>query len=165
MIENFAPNLIRLRKQKGLSQKELAQELGISSQTISNIENKSAYPTFTNLEKIALFFNATPTQLFGTSSEIEFENTILRSEDYSEKMSEIMKSVNQIENFLDKYDTKIDDLLYLTRGEVIYDIHGEECYYDPKFPNASLTTSYEPGLKVARSKSPLDLLIENSDLL
>ncbi|HHJ9214829.1 TPA: helix-turn-helix domain-containing protein, partial [Streptococcus pyogenes] len=143
----------------------LADELGLNKQSISEIENGRRFPTFTNLEKIAKFFNATPTQLFGSPSEIEFENTILRSEDYTEKMTELIQSVNQIENFLDKYDAKIDDLLYLTRGEIIYDIHGDEYYYDPKFPNASLTTTYEPGLKVARGKSPLDLLIENSDLL
>lgn len=70
MIENFSINLASLRKQKGLSQKELAQELGISSQTISNIENKSAYPTFTNLEKIAKFFNASPIELIGSQKEI-----------------------------------------------------------------------------------------------
>ncbi|HHJ9199198.1 TPA: helix-turn-helix domain-containing protein, partial [Streptococcus pyogenes] len=154
-----------LRKKNRLSQKELADELGLNKQSISEIENGRRFPTFTNLEKIAKFFNATPTQLFGSPSEIEFENTILRSEDYTEKMTELIQSVNQIENFLDKYDAKIDDLLYLTRGEIIYDIHGDEYYYDPKFPNASLTTTYEPGLKVARGKSPLDLLIENSDLL
>ncbi|MGT2714837.1 helix-turn-helix domain-containing protein, partial [Streptococcus pluranimalium] len=55
MIENFAPNLIRLRKEKKLSQKELAQELGISAQTISNIENQTAYPTFANFDKMAKF--------------------------------------------------------------------------------------------------------------
>ncbi|HHJ9524814.1 TPA: helix-turn-helix domain-containing protein [Streptococcus pyogenes] len=164
-MEYFGTNLSNLRKKNRLSQKELADELGLNKQSISEIENGRRFPTFTNLEKIAKFFNATPTQLFGSPSEIEFENTILRSEDYTEKMTELIQSVNQIENFLDKYDAKIDDLLYLTRGEIIYDIHGDEYYYDPKFPNASLTTTYEPGLKVARGKSPLDLLIENSDLL
>ncbi|MCC9694581.1 XRE family transcriptional regulator, partial [Streptococcus agalactiae] len=65
----------------------------------------------------------------------------------------------------DKYDAKIDDLLYLTKGDVIYDVNGDECYFDPRFPNAGLTTSFEPGLELARSKSPLDMLIENADLL
>ncbi len=53
MIENFALNLIRLRKQKGLSQKELAKKIGMLPQTISNIENQKGYPTFSNLDKIA----------------------------------------------------------------------------------------------------------------
>ncbi|MTB62534.1 helix-turn-helix domain-containing protein [Streptococcus uberis] len=165
MIEYFGTNLSNLRKKNRLSQKELADELGLNKQSISEIENGRRFPTFTNLEKIAKFFNATPTQLFGSPSEIEFENTILRSEDYTEKMTELIRSVNQIENFLDKYDAKIDDLLYLTKGDVIYDVNGDECYFDPRFPNAGLTTSFEPGLELARSKSPLDMLIENADLL
>ncbi|WP_341532889.1 helix-turn-helix domain-containing protein, partial [Streptococcus agalactiae] len=49
-------NLIRLRKQKGLSQKELAKKIGMLPQTISNIENQKGYPTFSNLDKIARYF-------------------------------------------------------------------------------------------------------------
>ncbi len=30
------------------------------------LKNKKRYPTFANLDKIAEYFNATPTQLFGT---------------------------------------------------------------------------------------------------
>ena len=36
-----------------------------------------SYPTFANLDKIAEYFNATPTQLFGTSKEIELERVFL----------------------------------------------------------------------------------------
>ncbi|HGK8277081.1 TPA: helix-turn-helix domain-containing protein, partial [Streptococcus pyogenes] len=73
MIEYFGTNLSNLRKKNRLSQKELADELGLNKQSISEIENGRRFPTFTNLEKIAKFFNATPTQLFGSPSEIEFE--------------------------------------------------------------------------------------------
>lgn len=31
MIENFSQNLVRLRINKGISQKELAKEIGVSS--------------------------------------------------------------------------------------------------------------------------------------
>jgi transcriptional regulator, xre family len=164
MIENFAPNLIRLRKEKKLSQKELAQELGISAQTISNIENQTAYPTFTNLEKIAVFFAATPTQLFGSPSEIEFEKTILKSNEYDEKITRLIQSIHQIENFLSENEDSLNDLLYLTRGKVLYDSNGDELYVDPRFPNSGLSNSYEPGYEVARDKSPLELLLESKDI-
>ena len=36
-----------------------------------------SYPTFANLDKIAEYFDATPTQLFGTSKEIELEKSVL----------------------------------------------------------------------------------------
>lgn len=139
MIENFAPNLIRLRKQKELSQKELAKELGISSQTISNIENQTAYPTFANLEKIAKFFKATPNQLFGTSSQIELENSVFETDDYVDKANLLLKAVNTFHNFsLDLEDnstpeayaletiTKLDNLL---KREPILDPETDEHLY------------------------------------
>ncbi|MFU2206098.1 helix-turn-helix domain-containing protein [Streptococcus pluranimalium] len=99
MIENFAPNLIRLRKEKKLSQKELAQELGISAQTISNIENQTAYPTFANFEKIAIFFNATPNELLGSSRDIEVEKSIYETDEYVEKANDILNSVRTFRTF------------------------------------------------------------------
>lgn len=139
MIENFAPNLIRLRKQKELSQKELAKKLGISPQTISNIENQTAYPTFANLEKIAKFFKATPNQLFGTSSQIELENSVFETDDYVDKANLLLKAVNTFHNFsldLEDYSTpeayaletitKLDNLL---KREPILDPETDEHLY------------------------------------
>lgn len=155
MIENFAANLINLRKKAGLSQKELAKKLEISSQTLSNIENQTSYPTFTNLEKIAEFFNATPNQLFGTPTQIELENSVYKTDEYVEKAQDILaagKLIYEIENYeesasifnslliiantnmvklLDdiEYDSQlsaiIDDLIFLARGEMITNEAGE----------------------------------------
>ena len=52
------------------------------------------------MDKIAEYFNATPTQLFGTSKEIELEKSVLESNEYSDKVSEILKAVKYIEHFL-----------------------------------------------------------------
>lgn len=98
MIENFAPNLIRLRTEKEISQKELAKELGISSQTISNIENQIAYPTFTNLEKIANFFKASPTELFGTTEDIALEKNVFKTDEYTQKANHILQAVKSFED-------------------------------------------------------------------
>ncbi|HHJ8363784.1 TPA: helix-turn-helix transcriptional regulator, partial [Streptococcus pyogenes] len=49
MIEYFGTNLSNLRKKNRLSQKELADELGLNKQSISEIENGRRFPTFTNL--------------------------------------------------------------------------------------------------------------------
>lgn len=95
MIENFAPNLIRLRKEKKLSQKELAQELGISAQTISNIENQTAYPTFANFDKMAKFFNATPNELLGSSRDIEVERSIYETDEYLDKAHYLLTTVRE----------------------------------------------------------------------
>ena len=68
-------------------------------------EKQKSYPTFANLDKIAEYFNATPTQLFGTSKEIELEKSVLESNEYSDKVSEILKAVKYIEDFLELMDS------------------------------------------------------------
>ncbi|MBQ9484275.1 MAG: helix-turn-helix transcriptional regulator [Ruminiclostridium sp.] len=53
---DFGSELQRLRKQKGLSQEELGEKLGVSRQTISKWENGAAYPDMLNLISIKDFF-------------------------------------------------------------------------------------------------------------
>ncbi len=53
-----------IRKNKGLTQDELAEKIGIESTSISNIENGKYYPTADNLEKIMNALNITPQNLF-----------------------------------------------------------------------------------------------------
>ena len=109
-------------------------------------------------------FNATPTQLFGTSKEIELEKSVLESNEYSDKVSEILKAVKYIENFLETDGQYLEDLLYLTRGKQLYTEDGDELYTDPTSQKRTFHNQYEPGFIVARDKSPLELLIENKEL-
>ena len=132
---------------------------------ISDYEKQKSYPTFANLDKIAEYFNATPTQLFGTSKEIELEKSVLESNEYSDKVSEILKAVKYIEHFLQTDGQYLEDLLYLTRGNQLYTEDGDELYIDPTSQKRTLHNQYEPGFIVARDRSPLELLIENKDLL
>ena len=127
-------------------------------------EKQKSYPTFANLDKIAEYFNATPTQLFGTSKEIELEKSVLESNEYSDKVSEILKAVKYIEHFLHTYGQHLEDLLYLTKGNQLYTEDGDELYIDPTSQKRTFHTQYEPGFIVAREKSPLELLIENKEL-
>ena len=132
---------------------------------ISDYEKQKSYPTFANLDKIAEYFNATPTQLFGTSKEIELEKSVLESNEYSDKVSEILKAVKYIEHFLHTDGQYLEDLLYLTRGNQLYTEDGDELYIDPTSQKRTLHNQYEPGFIEARDKSPLELLIENKELL
>lgn len=165
IIQNFGPNLARLRIEKGVSQTQLAEDLGIGKQSVSDYEKQKSYPTFANLDKIAEYFNATPTQLFGTSKEIELEKSVLESNEYSDKVSEILKAVKYIEHFLHTDGQQLEEILYLTKGKQLYTDDGEALYIDPTSNSQTLYTQYEPGLVVARDRSPLELLIENKDLL
>ena len=55
-MKNFSKKLIELRKQKGLSQDELATDLNISQSSISNYESGYTTPDMLNLQKIADYF-------------------------------------------------------------------------------------------------------------
>lgn len=120
MIENFATNLTKLRLNANLSQKDLATQLGVSTQTISNIEKGKAYPTFTNLEKIANYFEATPTQLFGTSKEIELEHAVLKSDEYSKTLKDILQKTDELNNVIESYFYKPAKFTYDPQYGEIY---------------------------------------------
>ena len=62
---NIAGNLKRLRKEKDLTQDELAGFLGISFQAISKWERGDGYPDITFLPVLANFFNVTIDELVG----------------------------------------------------------------------------------------------------
>lgn len=49
--KQFIDNLVKIRKAKGLSQRELASITGLTQQSISSIERKDRVPTLTNLIK------------------------------------------------------------------------------------------------------------------
>ena len=97
MIHNFAFNLSRLRKEKGISQTELAEKLNIGKQSISDYEKSKSYPTF-----------ATPVQLFGTSQDIELEKAVLKTDEYTEKANNIIqavKSFDELAHQIEKYNS------------------------------------------------------------
>ena len=56
---SFGENLINLRKQKGWSQDDLADNLNLSRQAISKWENETSKPDIDNIEKISKLFSVT----------------------------------------------------------------------------------------------------------
>lgn len=56
-----------LRKANRMSQKELADEVGVSVQTVSKWENNVCMPDITMLQDIAKFFRVTVDELLGLS--------------------------------------------------------------------------------------------------
>lgn len=64
---NFHKELQRLRKEKGMSQEELGEKLGVSRQTISKWEGAAAYPDMLNLIAICRFFGVTADEMISGS--------------------------------------------------------------------------------------------------
>lgn len=65
----FAQNLIRIRKQQGLSQYDIAELTGLSRRTISNYEITGILPPIEKLELIAKALGIKPSQLLESPAE------------------------------------------------------------------------------------------------
>ncbi|MDF7817399.1 helix-turn-helix transcriptional regulator [Runella sp. MFBS21] len=59
----FSKNLIKFRNEKGLTQKELAEKLGIKNQSVSKWEKGEALPKGERLMKLCEILGVTPNQL------------------------------------------------------------------------------------------------------
>ena len=59
----FNEKILKLRKEKGLSQEELGMEMQVSRQTVSKWEAGQSYPDFTRLVMLSDFFNMTLDEL------------------------------------------------------------------------------------------------------
>ncbi|WP_029228402.1 helix-turn-helix domain-containing protein [Caldicellulosiruptor acetigenus] len=91
----FRFRLKELREEKNISRSDLAEILGVSTQTIANYENGHREPNFDTLLKIAEYFDVTVDYLIGNS---DFRT---REEEFKGR------------NFYEKYklDEVIDDLM------------------------------------------------------
>ena len=58
-------NIARLRKEKGMTQEDLARELNISYQAVSKWENGISSPDISNIKLLAQFFGVSIDMLFG----------------------------------------------------------------------------------------------------
>ena len=64
-MEKFHEKLKMLRKKKGLTQQEIADEIGINRGSYSNWEKGKREPSFENLVKLADLFDVSLDWLFG----------------------------------------------------------------------------------------------------
>jgi transcriptional regulator with XRE-family HTH domain len=62
---NFSDNLTRIRKGKGISQKDLAANSGISARMIAHYEKHVSHPSLEKIEKIAESLNVSIAELLG----------------------------------------------------------------------------------------------------
>ncbi len=67
---SFAENLIKLRKEKGMTQEELAFEVGVSRQSVSKWETGEAEPNVSTLKSLANIFDVSLDSLLGDTVEV-----------------------------------------------------------------------------------------------
>lgn len=59
-VKQFSERLILLRKQYGLTQKQLAEKLGITERTYQRLESGTSLPSYKTINSIIAFFGQGP---------------------------------------------------------------------------------------------------------
>lgn len=127
--------LRRLRREKGISMKELGQKMGVAESTISQYETGKREPDFETLLKLGEFFNVSVDYL-------------LRGEQYNEKMPVLTAKderdiSKKLEEALSQLESSQDGLMF--QGEPLDDATKE-------LIAISLRNSLEMGKKLAKQK-------------
>lgn len=84
---NLGNNILKLRKEKHLSQEQLAEKINVTRQTISNWENGKFYPDIDSLVNLSKFFNVSLDVL------LSYDDKVL---DYLKDSTDIVKSNKNI---------------------------------------------------------------------
>lgn len=127
--------LRRLRREKGISMKELGQKMGVAESTISQYETGKREPDFETLLKLGEFFNVSVDYL-------------LRGEQYNEKTPALTAKderdiSKKLEEALSQLESSQEGLMF--QGEPLDDATKE-------LIAISLRNSLEMGKKLAKQK-------------
>ena len=114
---NIGKKIKELRKQRGITQEQLAESMGVSFQAVSKWENNIALPDITLAPILANYFGVSMDELFDFSlnkTEIEVESIAERARNYIESDPDQGRKI--IEIGLKKYpenDVLLSSLLYV----------------------------------------------------
>ncbi len=114
---NIGNKIKSLRKQRGMTQEQLASSIGISFQAVSKWENNIALPDITLAPVLASFFGVSMDELFDFSlKEMELDVERICAHAYEFRESDPQKSREILEEGLKKYpenDILLNNLLYV----------------------------------------------------
>ncbi|MBU9727627.1 helix-turn-helix domain-containing protein [Diplocloster modestus] len=84
-------NIQKLRKEMGMSQEQMAEQLGVSRQTISKWESGTVCPTLDRLQEMSRLFGIPLSQLLGESANQTEQDRILEYEEQIRRLKEQKK--------------------------------------------------------------------------
>lgn len=125
----FNEKLLKLRKEKGLSQEELGMEMQVSRQTISKWEAGQSYPDFTRLVMLSDFFDMTLDELVKDIDVQEVRENSLTNE----KTNSIYRVSQDVDAILQNNAQRYDK-----RGKMVFQyilaylLIVSELFYNPK---------------------------------
>ncbi len=119
----FGENLKRLRKEKELTQENLAEFLGVSFQTISKWERGETYPDITTIPIISRFFDVSIDDLLGVNKTREEEkiNDYLKLYDEM-KLKDLTLTYNKFQKAVKEFPN--DFRILIRYMELLYDVKG-----------------------------------------
>ena len=89
----FGKKLVKMRKEKGMSQSELAEELGVSRQVVSRWEGGTSFPSTENLKCISALYGVSLDDLLCEEQDIVPERQ--RTEESLEQARRTKRKVTQ----------------------------------------------------------------------
>ena len=90
----FSEKLLKLRKEKGLTQEELAHALYVSRTAISKWESGRGYPSIASLQEIAKYFSITVDELINPEEIIEVAK--YEKKQYVDKYASLFASISDL---------------------------------------------------------------------
>lgn len=105
---NIGKKIKKLRRQRGVTQQQLANSIGISFQAVSKWENNIALPDITLAPVLASYFGVTMDELFENNlKEIEDDVEHIVNEAYESRESDSAKSRQILAEGLQKYPQNV----------------------------------------------------------
>lgn len=98
----FGTKLQKLREEKNISQKEIADILDISQTTYSKWESDIFYPTYKNLQKLASFYMIDVESLTKNESEINIVNSSNFISNSPNSKLNSLKAINKLSKNIEK---------------------------------------------------------------
>lgn len=160
-------NIHRLRKERGMTQEELAKLVGVSKSTISNYENDMTRPACSKLSKIADALGVTVPELFeGISRNYGFDET----PQYTKMLNEIEKNDGKVKSprtelvisgipYVYLYEDENGDTVIVTASDGSHMIFGE-------YSGEKIITEYDDTVYVVdtRSKDREQLIVGSAKI-
>ncbi len=104
-------NLRKLREDKGISQQKLADELGLSQQSINKYENHSIEPEIETMKELAVYFETSIDYLVG-HTDIRHKIEPVERFDLNEEEANLIEKYRQLSvKFRASIVSLMDDLL------------------------------------------------------
>ncbi len=103
-IYDFGMIVRMLRENKGWSQQQLAEKLGITKPTVSSYENNYAFPSFEVIKQMAVLFRVTSDYLLG----LDYRTVFALESNNEEKIKLIAHTIDYIESMEEKLKSCVD---------------------------------------------------------